>query len=1121
MSNRDARGTDETVAASDARSASDASVASDSTVFSPTTRDSDPVVTTADLSALPVVDRSLFAIRGEIARGGMGRLLEARDRRLGRSVAIKEVIDADPSALVRFEREIRITARLQHPAIVHVHEAGRWPDGAPFFVMKLIRGEPLDHRIRKAHSLAERLELLPAVTTVIDALAYAHSERVIHRDLKPANVLVAPYGETMVIDWGIAKDLSADELDDLAIGPYRSNSGTDAETVDGAVIGTPSYMPPEQASGERVDERADVYALGALLYQVLAGVPPFTGKTAAEVLDKVLHESPKPLAEADPDIPVDLIAIVDKAMARGPEDRFATAGAMADELRKFQRGQLVTSRRYTWWELVRRWVSRHRAVVATATIAVAVLVIGGVISIWNIVAEKRRADDAAARATAEADVGLIARASDALDRDPVEALSTLKQLGRGSVQWGGARTIAADAASRGLSRIVAKRSDHPVYLLAFSPDGTHLAALGDERTLRVYDLTQPAADPTSFEKLDTRLFSIRFSDANTIVGFDFDGNIRRWKLGSRSGTLLRSLSFVDPLSAELSPDARRAVVLDHTDTSIVAVLTDLETGSRRELGRYRRGSWTRDGSALLLFDGNRGGHTDRYDLATGEITTVATNTGGYPAVGDANRLWQYVYIRSRRRGELRDRSKELGDGVPGALVVRALAMLPDGRAVFTSEQFTTTDQLYASDGTMFRPIDPGMLNLGTNVLRVVDARIAPLVLRGHAALVEALAVSPAGAIASGDHDGEIRVWQTPRIGRFRGIPRGAVSAAFLTRDRKHLVVARRGPRFEVVDLFSGARRRIELDGIRTPPRGQRITSDGEHMISEPVETSSDEVVTLVRATRGDRFATLDQGGRVAVWDLEHGGRTIVEHATRVAISPSGDRLLTMSDRGLQRWDVATGTPVFTTTDVTEIAALALDDRGTAMIATPYEVLRLEGDRLAGRFAASAQRVLIASPDGRSFAGGGNDGRVRVWNGNATPTAFSGHTGTVFALAFSPDGTRLASASADREVRVWNLVGGSSIRCGVRPAIATALDFDGDTVVSAGLEGTVQICDTRAGQSRMLSVSPLDVMFAGHVAGNDRIVAIDRFDTIVERADNLPRSEPLLRAWLDASVPPTP
>jgi hypothetical protein len=166
---------------------------------------------TGELPPLPEVARGLYAGEDEIARGGMGRIVAAEDRRLGRPVALKELIDPNEENITRFQREALITARLQHPGIVPVYEAGRWPTGEPFFAMKMVSGRPLDQVIAETKTLSERLALLPRLAAACDAMAYAHSQRIIHRDLKPGNVLIGDFGETVVIDWGLAKDLDSND----------------------------------------------------------------------------------------------------------------------------------------------------------------------------------------------------------------------------------------------------------------------------------------------------------------------------------------------------------------------------------------------------------------------------------------------------------------------------------------------------------------------------------------------------------------------------------------------------------------------------------------------------------------------------------------------------------------------------------------------------------------------------------------------------------------------------------------------------------------------------------------------------------------------------------------------
>ncbi len=293
------------------------------------------------LQQLPVVDRGHYIDRVEIARGGMGRIVVARDRRIGRAVAIKELCADTPAMRVRFAREALLTARLSHPSIVSVHEVGVWPEGVPFYAMKLVAGRSFEKVIAAAPMLAMRLALIPHVLAVADALAYAHQRRVIHRDLKPHNVLIGRYGETVVIDWGLAKDL--DDDDDVGATSFGEVLGTPAHPK-GTCSPSSSlaYMPPEQAAGIPVDERADVYAIGAILYHLLAGVPAYDGSSAVGVCARVISEEPPPLATVKEGIPHELHAIVARAMARDPVHRYRDAHGIADALRQFQAGLYAT-----------------------------------------------------------------------------------------------------------------------------------------------------------------------------------------------------------------------------------------------------------------------------------------------------------------------------------------------------------------------------------------------------------------------------------------------------------------------------------------------------------------------------------------------------------------------------------------------------------------------------------------------------------------------------------------------------------------------------------------------------------------------------------------------------------
>ncbi|MCB9561770.1 MAG: protein kinase [Kofleriaceae bacterium] len=346
-------------------------------------------------------DPDRYQILGEHGRGGLGRVFRARDKELGRDVAVKELLHRGNTSELRFFREALITARLEHPGIVPVHEAGRWPDGTPFYAMKLVQGRPLKALIDECKTLEERLALLPHIIAVADAIAYAHDRKIIHRDLKPSNVIVGDFGETVVIDWGLAKDLTASEPDPAGDGPYRTAARADGLTVTGSVLGTPAYMAPEQARGERVDERADVYAIGTILRELCNAPAP--------------DESAR--SKAPPDIAPDLAAICEKATWTDQSNRYASARPLAEDLRAFASGTRLASRRYSPKELALRWLRRHRPLVIAISMALALAVSLGTAALLEIVAQRDRATQALASAEHATAAESAARRAAEDDRD--------------------------------------------------------------------------------------------------------------------------------------------------------------------------------------------------------------------------------------------------------------------------------------------------------------------------------------------------------------------------------------------------------------------------------------------------------------------------------------------------------------------------------------------------------------------------------------------------------------------------------------------------------------------------------------------------------------------------------
>jgi len=373
----------------------------------------------SDLPQLTTVDPLHYVIGPELARGGMGRIHAARDRRLGRDVAIKELLVESEALANRFEREARITARLQHPSIVSVHEAGRWPNGNPFYAMKLVSGQSLLEAIRKTSTFEERIAFVPNILAIADAMAYAHSQRVPHRDLKPNNVILGEFGETVVIDWGIAKSL--DDPDDPTT-PLAAPGDVRGQTEIGAVLGTPGYMSPEQAFGENVDERSDVFAIGVILYQALTGKMPWRDDT---LMLAAMASGPPRLADVVPSIPPDLAAIAERALAPKLDVRYRDARELADDLRRFTTGQLVGAHRYSTRDLIARWLRRHRTAVVVATIATVVLATVGIISVRSVVHERHIAQEQRARAEQRS-----ADAEDAMSFMLFEVAEKLRQAGR-------------------------------------------------------------------------------------------------------------------------------------------------------------------------------------------------------------------------------------------------------------------------------------------------------------------------------------------------------------------------------------------------------------------------------------------------------------------------------------------------------------------------------------------------------------------------------------------------------------------------------------------------------------------------------------------------------------------
>ncbi len=355
-----------------------------------------------------------YRLLGEVARGGMGAILKIWDDDLRRALAMKVVLckddsstgetpSIDPKTLGRFLEEAQITGQLEHPGIVPVHELGLDAAGRVYFTMRLVRGEDLRRifeHVRDGTDGWNPTRALGVMLKVCEAVSYAHSKGVIHRDLKPGNVMVGKFGEVYVMDWGLARVHGREDKHDLRIrslapstmsqirteGRELAGEASDAPliTMDGDVVGTPSYMPPEQAMGQlaALGPHSDVYSIGAMLYQLVSGEMPYVPRnahfSAHMIVASVLHGPPRAVHELAPQTPPELIAIVERAMAREIHDRYPTVQSLADDLRAYVEGRVVRAYETGAWAETRKWVLRNKPLAASLAAALVVAIVGAI-----------------------------------------------------------------------------------------------------------------------------------------------------------------------------------------------------------------------------------------------------------------------------------------------------------------------------------------------------------------------------------------------------------------------------------------------------------------------------------------------------------------------------------------------------------------------------------------------------------------------------------------------------------------------------------------------------------------------------------------------------------------------
>ncbi len=336
--------------------------------------------------------KSRYRVGREIARGGMGQIVEAFDEDLRSELVLKRIRDEElpedraEQVIQRFVEEAQVTAQLDHPGVVAVHELGLDSEGRVFFSMARVRGRDLEGLLPSVLEERDgwnRTRLVGVLLRVCETMAYAHAKGVLHRDLKPANVMVGEFGEVYVMDWGLAKLVESGdgegETERSELTPVRTDRDESAGALDGewlvtrpgSVMGTPAYMPPEQALGmiADLDERSDVYSVGAILYTFLAGRPPYAEQAArggvGAVMAELVARPPTPIERLAPDVPPELVAICERAMAREPAARYPSMEALAEDLRAFLENRVVRAYRTGPWVEFQKWVARNRGMAAS------------------------------------------------------------------------------------------------------------------------------------------------------------------------------------------------------------------------------------------------------------------------------------------------------------------------------------------------------------------------------------------------------------------------------------------------------------------------------------------------------------------------------------------------------------------------------------------------------------------------------------------------------------------------------------------------------------------------------------------------------------------------------------